>query len=168
MTARTAALVLQARNVSLADVYDARSILEPSAVRLVASSPGHRAAADELRPLIRDQQEAIGDPETFGLANARFHARLVELAGNQTLSIVAEMLNEVVARAVTAVSQADAGRDAVSTRRRGIRSQERLVSFIEEGQVAEAEEHWRTHMAVVGRVMLGQDATTVIDLMNHY
>ena len=38
MTARMAALVLQARNVSLADVFEARSLLEPAAVRLIASS----------------------------------------------------------------------------------------------------------------------------------
>lgn len=168
MTARTAALVLQARNVSLADVYDARSILEPAAVRVVASSRRHRAAAAELRPLIRDQEQVIEDPEAFGRANARFHERLVELAGNQTLDIVAEMLHEIVARAVTAVSQVESGRDSVATRRRGIRSQERLVSLVEAGEAAEAEEHWRAHMAVVGRILLGQRAKTVIDLMHHY
>ena len=43
-TARTAALVLQARNVSLADVFDARTIIEPAAVRLVASGRGRKAA----------------------------------------------------------------------------------------------------------------------------
>jgi len=168
MTARTAALVLQARNVSLADVYDARGILEPAAVRVVAASRRRKAAAAELRPLIAEQEEVIEDPAAFGRANARFHERLVELGGNQTLGIVAEMLNEIVARAVTAVSQAEPARDSVSTRRRGIRSQERLVDLIEAGEVAEAEEHWRAHMAVVGRVLLGQQATTVIDLMHHY
>jgi GntR family transcriptional regulator, transcriptional repressor for pyruvate dehydrogenase complex len=169
MTARTAALVLQARNVSLADVYDARTLLEPTAVRVVASARARRAAAGAvLRPLIREQEEAIEDPEAFGRANARFHARLVELAGNQTLSIVAEMLHEVVARAVTAVSQTEPEGDSVATRHRGIRSQERLVALIEAGEAAAAEEHWRRHMGVVGRVMLGQRATTVIDLMDHY
>ena len=37
------------------------------------------------------------------MANAMFHERLVALAGNQTLTIVADMINEIVARAVTAV-----------------------------------------------------------------
>jgi GntR family transcriptional repressor for pyruvate dehydrogenase complex len=170
MTARTAALVLQARNVPLADVYEARTLLEPVAVRVVASSSRARraVAAAELRPLIDEQQQSIEDPEPFGRANARFHARLVELAGNQTLGIVADMLHEVVGRAVTAVSQSEPESDSVAVRRRGIRSQERLVALIEAGEVAEAEEHWRRHMTVVGRVMLGQRATTVIDLMDHY
>ena len=77
------------------------------------------------------------------------------------------MLNEVVARAVTAISKAGSIQDSAATRRRGIRSQERLVALIEAGKASEAEAHWRTHMAVVGRVLLGQRAHTVIDLMDH-
>ena len=38
--------------------------------------------------------------------------------------------------------------------RRGMRSQARLLDLIEAGEGAEAEEHWRSHMQVVGRVML--------------
>ena len=166
-TARTAALVLQARNVSLADVFEARTIIEPAAVRAVAGARNRRASAKRLRVLIAEQEDAIGDPEAFGRANARFHEELVGMAGNQTLSIVAEMLNEVVARAVTEVSQVGDG-GSVATRRRGVRSQERLASLIESGDVAGAESHWRTHMAVVGRVMLGQQAKTVIDLLDHF
>ncbi len=167
LTARTAALVLQARNVSLADVFEARTIIEPAAVRLVAGARNRRTAAKRLRALIAVEEEAIDDPGAFGQANARFHEELVAMAGNQTLNIVAEMLNEVVARAVTEVSQVDAnGSDA--TRRRGVRSQERLASLIEAGDVDGAEEHWRTHMGVVGRVMLGQQAKTVIDLLDHF
>jgi DNA-binding FadR family transcriptional regulator len=168
MTARTAALVLQARNVSLADVYDARSMLEPLSVRVVAESRARRSSAAELRRLTAEQEKVIEDPDAFGIANAQFHERLVALAGNQTLSIMAEMLDEVVVRAVTAVSKIGSRSDSLAIRRRGIRSQRRLAALIDAGDAAEAEAHWRSHMAVVGRVMLGQDATTVIDLINHH
>jgi GntR family transcriptional regulator, transcriptional repressor for pyruvate dehydrogenase complex len=168
MTARTAALVLQSRNVALADVFEARSLLEPLAARAIATMRGRRAAVNELRRLINDEVAAIEDPERFGVANAAFHERLVSLAGNQTLSIVAEMLNEIVARAVTAVSQAGDVVGSLSTRRRGIRSQERLLELLEAGDGAAAEEHWRSHMQVVGRVMLGQQASTVVDLLHHH
>ena len=167
MTARTAALVLQARNVSLADVFEARVLLEPVAARVVASSRSRRACAAHLRVLIDEELNAIDEPDEFGEANARFHERLVSLAGNQTLTILAEMLNEIVARAVATVSRAE-GSDTVATRRRGIRSQERLLELIVAGDGAGAEEHWRAHMSVVSRVMLGQRATTVIDLLDHY
>jgi DNA-binding FadR family transcriptional regulator len=166
MTARTAALVLQARNVTLGDVHEARTMIEPAAVRVLASSPP-RKAVDELRSLVEAQRAVLDDPEAFGQANARFHERLVALAGNQTLSIVAEMLNEIVARAVTAVSQSSR-RNSLTTRQRGIRSQERLIELIAIGASIDAEAHWRAHMEAVGKVMIGQEAKSVIDLLDHY
>ena len=167
MTARTAALVLQARNVTLGDVHDARTIIEPAAVRILATA-SRRAVVKELRALVEEQREVIEDPESFGQANARFHERLVALAGNQTLAILAEMLNEIVARAVTAVGESGTRRDTLATRRRGLRSQERLIELIEAGAPIDAEEHWRSHMDAVGKVMLGQSAKSAIDLLDHY
>jgi DNA-binding FadR family transcriptional regulator len=168
LTARTAALLLQARNVPLADVFEARSLLEPIAARTIATMRGRRAAIKELRTLIDAEVAAIGDPGAFASANAAFHERLVARAGNQTLGIVAEMLNEIVVRAVTAVSNTDDAVGSLAVRRRGIRSQERLLELLESGDGAAAEAHWRAHMQIVGRVMLGQDAATVVDLLHHY
>lgn len=168
MTARTASLVLRARNVSLADVFEARALLEPLAARAIAARRGRRTAVAELNRLIDMEEAVIEDPESFGVANAAFHEHLVTLGGNQTLAIVTEMLDEVVVRAVAAVSKTDDGVGSVSTRRRGLRSQRRLLELIEEGDAARAEAHWRAHMAVVGRVMLGQKASTVVDLLHTY
>ena len=78
------------------------------------------------------------------------------------------MLDEVVVRAVAAVSKTDDTVGSLSTRRRGLRSQRRLLELIEAGDAAGAEEHWRAHMAVVGRVMLGQKASTVVELLHTY
>ncbi|GMU78879.1 MAG: GntR family transcriptional regulator [Acidimicrobiia bacterium] len=167
MTARTAAVLLRSRNVTLGDVHDARNVIEPAAARALAGSPNRRDAVAELRPLVDAQAAVIDDPERFGEANAAFHERLVVLAGNQTLAIVAEMLNEVVARAVAEVSQTRSSRDSQATRKRGIRSQERLLELIAVGAGIEAEEHWRAHMAAVGKVMLGQRAKSVVALLDH-
>jgi GntR family transcriptional regulator, transcriptional repressor for pyruvate dehydrogenase complex len=166
--ARSAAVVLQARNVALADVFEARTLVEPAAVRLLAERRGRQGAAKALRVLIAEQQAVIDDPGAFGQANARFHEELVGQAGNETLRVLVEMLNEVVTRAVTAVSQASGDGDSVATRRRGVRSQERLVELIEAGDAEGAEAHWRTHMTVVGKVMLGQQAKTVVDLLDEF
>jgi GntR family transcriptional repressor for pyruvate dehydrogenase complex len=167
MTARTAALLLQARNVSLADVFEARSLVEPIAARTLATMRGKRAAIKELRALISEEEAVIDDPDAFGIANAAFHERLVALAGNQTLGIVAEMLHEIVAVAVAAVSRGEDG-GSLATRRRGLRSQEKLLALLEAGDGDAAEEHWRSHLQIVGRVMLGQEAATVVDLLDHY
>ncbi|MCB0995443.1 MAG: FadR family transcriptional regulator, partial [Acidimicrobiales bacterium] len=168
MTARTAALVLQARNVSLADVYEARRTLELTAARIIASARGRKGAAAELRKLIDEQESVIDDPEEFGEANGRFHALLVSLAGNHTLAIVSEMLNEILGRAVTALSRPEPGVDTAPVRRRGIKSQRRLAELIEAGDVDGAEEHWQKHMSVVGRIIVGQDAALPVDVTNYY
>ena len=109
----------------------------------------------------------IEDPDAFGVANARFHQRLVALAGNQTLSVMAEMLDEIVTRGVTAASKRGPRTESLAVRRRGIRSQRRLAELVEAGDATAAEEHWRTHMTAVGRVMLGREATAVVDLVHH-
>jgi GntR family transcriptional repressor for pyruvate dehydrogenase complex len=170
MTARTAAMVLRSRNVSVADVFEARALLEPVAARKIAAMPGRgrRSIVAELSALIDAEEESINDPEAFAIANAEFHERLVLLAGNQTLGILIEMLNEIVTRAVSAVSKVGSVKGSLSTRQRGIRSQRRLVRLIDEGVPVAAEEHWRAHMAVVAKVVLGQESSTVIDLLHHY
>jgi len=170
MTARTAALVLRSRNVALADVFEARALLEPVAARRIAEMPARarRAVVAELSALIDAEEETIKDPEAFAVANTGFHERLVAVAGNQTLGIVIEMLNEIVIRTVTAVSSVDDVTGSLSVRQRGIRSQRRLLVLLGEGVAAAAEEHWRAHMAIVAKVMLGQEAATVVDLLNHY
>src|SRR3546814_17949834 len=81
------------------------------------------------------------------------------------------MVNEVVARAGTAVSQAAGAEEdngSTAPRRRGVRSQRRLVELIEAGDADAAEDHWRTHMTVLALVMLGQTAPTAVQLMDHF
>ena len=77
LTARTAALVLQARKVSLADVFEARTIIEPAAVRLVASSRHRRRSAERLRAAHRRAGGGDRRPDRLRDVNARFHEGLV-------------------------------------------------------------------------------------------
>jgi DNA-binding FadR family transcriptional regulator len=167
LTARTAALVLQARNVPVADVHAARSIIEPVAARIVAESTSRVSATQELRQLIQHQEDVFDDPELFGPANAAFHERLVALTRNQTLSIVAAMLNEVIAQAVTAMAQTSTNEVSTATRRRGLSSQTKLVELIARGEGDEAELHWRTHLKAVGRIMFGRGPSPTIDRLHH-
>ncbi len=167
LTARTAALVLQARNVPVADVHAARSIIEPAAARLVAELTTRVSASRELRRLIQDQEDLFHEPERFGRANARFHERLVALTGNQTLSLVAAMLNEVITRAVTAMAQPATSDVSTTSRRRGLTSQTKLVELIAQGRGDEAELHWRAHLKAVGRIMFGRGPTPTIDRLHH-
>ena len=93
---------------------------------------------------VAESATALPDPVAYAEKyELQFHRLLAELAGNQTMSIVTEMLNEIVARAVAAVSRADDVVGSLAVRQRGIRSQERLLELIEAGDGEAAEQHWR-------------------------
>ncbi|WP_225326640.1 MULTISPECIES: FadR/GntR family transcriptional regulator [unclassified Mycobacterium] len=165
-TARAAALVLQSRSVSLADVFDASAVIEPAAARMVATSRGHQRAANQLRQVIVDQKRTVNDPLASTNAMIRFHGDIVRLAGNQTLILVTEMLNEVIARAIADVLTRTR-HEPVTARRRTIRAHELLVEFIAAGDGDGAQAHWNTHMARLRGSLLGEHAATVVDLNHH-
>lgn len=166
MTARAAALVLQSRSVSLADVFDASAVIEPAAARMVATSRGHQRAASRLREIIVEQKRTLNDPLAATNAMIRFHSELVYLAGNQTLILMTETLNEVIARAI--VDARIRLRDQPATAlRRQIRSHEVLVDLIAGGDGDGAQGHWDTHMARLRRSLLGERADAVVDPNHH-
>ncbi|MBH0776650.1 FadR family transcriptional regulator [Nocardia sp. NEAU-351] len=165
-TARAAALVLQSRSVALADVFEASAVIEPAAARMVATSRGHQRAANQLRDIILEQKRTIEDPTACTNAMIRFHSELILLAGNQTLILVCEMLNEVIARTIADVLTRTSDEPATA-RRRTIRSHERLVELIAAGDGDGAQNHWNNHMARLRRSLLGDHGATVIDPNRH-
>jgi GntR family transcriptional regulator, transcriptional repressor for pyruvate dehydrogenase complex len=166
MTARAAALVLQSRSVSLADVFDASAVIEPAAARMVATSRQRQRAVAQLREVIVEQKRTLHDPIAFTNALFRFHSDIVHLAGNQTLIIISEMLNEVITRAVADVRARTRQQSSVGWRR-NIRVNEQLVDLIEAGDGEGAQAHWNTHMSRLRRALLGERAAAVVDLSHH-
>jgi len=156
--ARYAGFVLQARQATYTDVYHARTIIEPPAARHVAETR-HKDAPAILRGVIEDER-AAHESERFGRAVANFHARLIELTGNATLTLVSGMLDGIVAQFQSEVSAAR--RETTESSRKnflaGLKSQEKLVGFIEAADGAAAEAHWRRHMENTARVWLSGGA----------
>lgn len=167
ITARTAAMVLQARNVSVADVLEARLLLEPLATRAIASMRNRRRVVAELRALVDEVEASMEDAEAFGATWAAFADQLVALAGNQTLAIVDEMLNEIVNRTVAAVRRALEEETSLAYRRRGIRSLRRLLELLDAGDAVGAEEHWRKHLTVTRWESVGDDGSALVDMVHH-
>jgi DNA-binding FadR family transcriptional regulator len=167
ITARTAAMVLRARNVSLADVLEARALLEPLAAQAIATRRrGRRGVVAELVALIDDEQAAIDDAHDFGVANVAFHEALVALSGNDTLAVIAETLNEIVASTVISFSQGDDTLGSKSTRARDLQSQRRLIEFLNAGDADGAQAHWRAHMMTLRRVVLNTNASAAVALLH--
>jgi DNA-binding FadR family transcriptional regulator len=166
VAARYVGLLLQVTGTTLADVYQARSVLEPAAVALLAQRATEQDIED-LTACVADLEQQINDGKLEGWtpATQQFHDLILDRAGNRTLAIQSSVLREVIAiHLATATSRAS----VLSLRdfRRSIRSYRRLIELLEAHDADAAEKHWRTHMEVAARSLLREDlsSTTVLDL----
>ena len=151
---RGLSMLLQSRNVTLGDVYAARTMIEPAAARRIAEMPERGAAVRRLGTLVAAEEEVLDNATAFAAANVKFHEGLVAESQNKTLLLFSEMLHDLVKGAVEAVSQSGAtAAKRLLVRQRGLRAQHKLLELIGSGSAAEAEDYWREHMMVVGDVM---------------
>jgi GntR family transcriptional repressor for pyruvate dehydrogenase complex len=153
-TQRAVMTVLESRGVTLADVYECRTIIEPASARRLAESKGRKANVRKLEAVIDLEEQSIDDPTEFAANNVKFHELLVAASGNQTLVLLAEVLHEIVEQAVTQLTERDGTAKGLARRRSGIEGQRRLLELISAGEGAEAEEYWREYMRMVGSIML--------------
>jgi DNA-binding FadR family transcriptional regulator len=147
--ARYAGLYLQYMGTPLEDVSAARALVEPPAARTLARR-NQPTDCERLRSLIEEERVVEDDPKRIAELLTRFHELIMELAGSDTLSLVVGMLHDIVEKhAETAFGEP---LDLKQTRR-AIRSQEKLVRLIEEGDEDGAEAHWRRHITNEGQNM---------------
>lgn len=172
VAARYVGLLLQVSGTTIADVYEARTVLEPAAAALLAARRS-RQDLDDLNACVQHLEslmESDGhfmDADAWSQAMQRFHDLILERAGNRTLSVQAGVLREVVAMHLsTAVARIFDRPDTCEQFRRMIRSYRKLVRLIDARDAEGAERHWRTHMEVAGRRLLGDDmgSRAVVDL----
>jgi DNA-binding FadR family transcriptional regulator len=166
VAARYAALVLEYRGTTLADVYQARSTIEPHCARLLAQRP----TQSDLKVLWRAVEEgeaALEDPNRLIRIHTDFHALMVELAGNETLKVLTGMLRHIVDLANWSRVAEDPGTPSVRrATHKGARAHRRVVEFIEAKDPDEAEAVWRKHLVEADQYLLdAPNAKTVIDLL---
>lgn len=146
---RYAGFVLQSQGTPVRDIYEARLAVEPFIARNLAAQRDTAAAdalqeeADRLTVMVNEERYI-----DFMIGLVEFHRLLVERGGNRTLQLVTEMLQDV-----TANYQVERLRrhpiDHDTQRRRalwGIRSFQKLIALIREGDAEGAEHHWRLHV----------------------
>jgi DNA-binding FadR family transcriptional regulator len=161
-TVRAMATVLQSRGATLSDVYEARSAIEPAAVGLLARSRGRKARVKALRSIIDREVVAIDDPSAYAAANIDFHEELIGASGNKTLLLLAEVLHDLVANAVTTLTEQDTDDRARERRLAGIDAHEQVLRLIEAGDGLEAEQYWRDYMNLVGAIMLRRGGERIV------
>jgi GntR family transcriptional repressor for pyruvate dehydrogenase complex len=174
VAARYVGLLLQFSKTNLADVYEARSALEPAAAALLATRRTEQDVID-LRQCVADLENLIatGDPvagaPAWMQATTTFQDLVLERSGNHTIALQSAVLREIVAMHLAIIARrATDGARNVREFRRAVRSCAKLVNLIEARDAAGAEKHWRIHMEVAARSLLRDDlsSTTVLDLFN--
>jgi GntR family transcriptional regulator, transcriptional repressor for pyruvate dehydrogenase complex len=173
VAARYVGLLMQTCATTLADVYEARSLLEPSAARLLAERRTEQdltdlaACVDELEALVTSPRMPA-DVAAWMLRAQRFHDLVVERAGNKTLAIQSTVLREVVQTHLLLATRQAGDAVAVGSFTKVIRSFRKLLALVAAKDAAGAEQHWRTHMDVAARTLLPEQlkSATVLDMFS--
>lgn len=156
---RQAGYLLQHQHTSLADVYDARLMIEPPAAAMLAERPSAAVLA-ELRASLERERAAVADPLRFGRASAAFHESVMHLAGNNTLSLLTGILGGIIgAHAERVMLGEHDGRSVERDSDTAHRSHERLVELVQAKDVEGARAHWQAHMEAIAAIMLRRDRT---------
>jgi DNA-binding FadR family transcriptional regulator len=167
LAARHVALLLQVQGATLADVYEARMLIEPSAARLAAERAPEPAAA-ALQAIIHEEEAALDDADAFSRAAIRFQERLVEVSGNRTLGLLTHMLRDLVEMQRRAgVERGHAYADRLSVRRTVVDAHQRVARLIGAGRGIEAEEVWRRFLSGVAAIVLGPRAARTVVAQAH-
>jgi DNA-binding FadR family transcriptional regulator len=155
LAARHFGLVLQSRGTTLADIYGARLLIEPSCVHLVATTAKRKALAS-LEEIIEQQRAALAanDDAQHARASARFHRALIELTGNGPLILLMSMLTHIYERHLsTTALAANVQRYDSASRLRGLKAHEKLLGLIEAGDGDGAETFWRKHLESIDKLI---------------
>jgi GntR family transcriptional regulator, transcriptional repressor for pyruvate dehydrogenase complex len=160
-------LVLQSDGATLEDVYIARLLIEPPAVRMAVENARGKVP-DSLRRIVNEEHVALKNRDfaEIGRGITRFHGALMELSGNKTMFLIMKMLNIIYELHIAAIDQIGATFDQLEASRRSVKAQERLIAFIEAKAADEAVDYWHTHLLKVKEYLFSTDAVhKVIDVV---
>lgn len=158
MIARAAGITLQSQNVTIGDIYEMRTLIEPPAARLVAER-NSETAVPVLRQHVETEMSLIKDRISAALAIAEFHRLMIEQAGNKSLIMISQAFAGLVEEHLKLAQRREPESDPTVLEKRtryGLKSHSKLVDLIEAKDGPAAEAHWREHMIAAGKTWLGQ------------
>lgn len=164
VAARYAGLVLQHRVTAIADVYEARAVIEGRLARAAAE----RVTPSALERLARALDEGgavVDDPQAFADHDISFHLLIAELAGNQTIELLVHMLYSIVGVARREYVAASEQAQALQEARQVHRTHAALVELIRAKDADAVHALWDRHLAEVRKhYLVGPGPGAVVDL----
>jgi len=161
---RIVGTLLQLKGITLDDVWKARMIFEPPWAAQLAEC---RSDDDLslLRQALAEQRECFPDFSAFAAKVVDFHQLVVTLARNETLAVVARLLDEVVRRHATAMAATFERTGHDGRRRKTLLEHEEFVDLVAQRLAGEAHLFWLNHLEVSARIALSYTGShTVLDL----
>jgi DNA-binding FadR family transcriptional regulator len=162
-------LVLQYRGATLADVFDARVIVESPAAAMLARRRDHARCASILRTWLVDHERegaADVDDPNYSSTFHGFNRLLVSLTENETLILLTAMLESIGDAATASFLATPHTSDHAKMARRAVRGREKVIECIEAGDADGAEEVWCTHLTEAGRILTAAQGGTVVDVLS--
>jgi DNA-binding FadR family transcriptional regulator len=165
--AHYAGLVLEYRHATTADVFAAAAAIEAPCVAMLART---RTAEDlkRLRASVERERAARDNPRLLLERQNEFHRMVIDMAGNQTLTILSDVLRHIIEVATQhyVTDPAFGGADKTPAATAGTRTHSKLVEFIAAKDAAGAEALWRKHiLATSARLRAAGVADSVLDLL---
>ncbi|MCW2947926.1 MAG: FadR family transcriptional regulator [Actinoallomurus sp.] len=158
--------LLQYRGTTLADLYDARANLEAAGVGILAR---RRTAADlrKLDTILAEGEALLSDPIAYAEKhNLRFHRLLMELAGNQTMVVLQDMLFSIVElHSQSFINAHLEDEDSEWAVRATQRAHAKLVELIRQKASTKASDFWARHLSKVSEFVITNPAETLLDVL---
>lgn len=173
--ARHVGLLLQFNGATIADVYEARTVLEPICAGMMASRRdpddlrGIQECIEEVAQLIAESPKRIPEASVWSRTTYAFHELVLKGSGNKTLALQGGLLQEVVATHYAAAVADKFTEDSKPERfRRVLLSFRKLATLVAAGDREDAQKHWTKHMQTAAKTLLGDDVKNkrVVDLFN--
>lgn len=172
VAARYAGLVLQYRGAPAADVFDTRLLIEPHCAALAAANntPESIQLLRNALPQSRDQgQLDQTGVESLIVDAMRFHSVIVQIAGNQALTLMSEMISHILQVGLIERFPLESGtwaHDGTQLEASN-RAHKKIIELIEAGDAARAEAHWRKHLTQTDEFIFrrGSPGSSHLDLL---
>jgi DNA-binding FadR family transcriptional regulator len=165
--AHYAGLVLEYRHATTADVFAAAAAIEAPCVAMLART---RTASDlkRLRASVESEREARDNPRLVLERQNEFHRMVIDMAGNQTLTVLSDVLRHIIEVATQRYISDPAlgGANKSPAAASGTRTHSQVVELIAAKDASGAEALWRKHiLATSARLRAAGVADSVLDLL---
>jgi DNA-binding FadR family transcriptional regulator len=171
--ARYVGLLLQLDGATIADVYEARTALEPVCAGMMAARKrpedvaALQEAIGEVASLIEGSPDGVPEAHAWSRKTYEFHELILRGSGSKTLAVQGQLLQEVVAMHYAATIADKFAENIRPERfRRVLLSFRKLAKLVKEGDSDGAREHWTRHMQTAAKTLLGDDVKNrpIVDL----